>query len=512
MNSTKAEGTPTRLILHATGLMGLTVVVRSIANLLIVRFGLSQLGETAYGQFVVLQSMITYLNLSDLGVGQAIMNSQAATFIDNDSLIRKKILSSGIAVFTVIAITVWLAANSSIYFAPSLGAATHLEPNEFAFYFAVLSGLSLMTLPLNGYSASLGGLRFLKSRALWDITLNLGMTVLTLAYLKPTNNLLAILAAPLIFQWIWGWLPALFLAKQKPPITASVRTVDTSISKSLLGSSIFIFLMSVALLTTRFTGQFVSAHFISLAAVAVIHPHMILFQVFGWQLIDLSTRATLPFVTDLATRKQTDKLNFFSIMAAKLAAYLGLGFASFLLVFADGLLKLWLKKDIYLGATTIAALGFLFILDAPCFAYTNFSIALERHKVRSVANLAYSVVGIIGASAGCLLATEKLTGLLLGYVAAGIIFHLLVYPFVLKTDLGLRINQHWADIVVKPALALALLYGLKQLVVLKDQTFVLGLLAVLIWIITGTFLFSRIEKDWIRQRFIKRSSAKEAAS
>lgn len=502
-----------RTVLRATVLIIVGLVVRSLANIVLIRIGFQFLGAKTFGLWVLLQSLIMYLNLGDLGIGQGIMNAQAAAHERKDQAAMVRVVSSGAALFVIIAIIAWTLANGATMALPGLWKTEGLSHSELASYLLMLSGLSLAALPLSAFAASLGGVKDLEARYLWDISVSLVTATVTAVLFMTRQDLLLTLAVPLAVQLAWALIPV-YLLRKRHRVSFDPGSISRSTMKALLKTSSFIFLMSVALLTQRFSANFIAGSLLNPEAVARIHPHFVLFQVFGWSLVDAGTRAMLPFITGLSVRGSIDKLRQITLVAGKLCCIVAAIFALMLLIFGRELMVTWLKSDVYLGTSVMFLLGLVFVFDSSSYVLTNVSIALEKHRLRSVLNLAYSLSGLgLGAlgvwlsSAGSEGRVEIASlGLASGFAFNALVFHTFIFPFATRREHTIELKTMALKVWLIPCLYFLVFAGLTVAI---SQSEANGLFAsiglALVALIVAVFLTLRVlfdhhDKEWLRSQ------------
>lgn len=497
-----------RRVVRATLLIIVGIGVRSITNILLIHLGFQYLGEQQFGLWVLLQSLVMYLNLSDLGVGQGIMNAQAAMAEKRDRNGAIRVLSSGVLIFTIVAIAVWSLTNAAVVLSPRLWHSDVLSHSEFQSYFILLSGLSLAALPLSAFSASLGGLRDLSVRYTWDISLVIAMAVTTSIMFITHQSMLAVLATPLAVQLAWYFIPVALVAIRHSGVTFHPSSVAKETIRALVKSSSFIFLMSLALLTQRYSANFITGTMISVEAVAQVHPHVVLYQIFGWALVDAATRAMLPYITGIGVRGDHAQLQFITVIAAKASTVAAVCFSLAIFIFGPSLMQIWLKKDVFLGLPIVSVLSLIFILDSPAAVFTNISIATESHRYRAVANICYAATSCLGGALGVLFAPvdQKVLGMFIGFLCASGLFHFVVYPRVMRRDLHIPFKTWLLEILLRPLLlfvfCIAVVSGVKLMIDSTGVALILNCLLVAAAAVgfAAFLIFSEDEKRWLGQR------------
>lgn len=495
-------------VVRATMLIIVGIGVRSLTNIILIRLGFQYLGETQFGFWVLMQSLVSYLNLSDLGVGQGIMNAQAVNAEKRDHAGAIRVLSSGALIFAIVALVVWSVSNLVVVASPGLWTSAVLSHEEFKKYFVLLSALSLAALPLSAFSASLGGLRDLTVRYAWDISLVVAVALTTSIMFITGQTMLAVLATPLAVQLAWYIIPVGLVAIRHSGVTFKFSSISRPTVKALVGSSSFIFLMSLALLTQRYSANFITGAFVSIEAVAKVHPHVVLFQIFGWAVVDAATRAMLPFITGIGVRGDEVRLKFITVIAAKVSALAAACFSLSIWILGPQLMWIWLKKDVFLGLPIVGMISLIFILDSPAAVFTNISIATERHRARAIANLAYAIFSCAGGVLGVFLAgsANAIFGMFAGFLAISLLFHFVVYPFVMKYDLRIAMDVWFGSIILQVLaffLGTALVtYGIHAILGSSWITMMVSVATALIFGagFVSLGLFTNDERRWLRQR------------
>src|SRR5438309_10808638 len=93
-----------RRAVSASVVATLTLGLKIGGNFIIIPLALKYLGREQYGMWIILQSVATYLSMSEIGIGQTLMNFQNVAFVKGDHTTVNQLLATGFAVYSLIVI------------------------------------------------------------------------------------------------------------------------------------------------------------------------------------------------------------------------------------------------------------------------------------------------------------------------------------------------------------------------------------------------------------------------
>ncbi len=507
---------PARRSIAAGLLSVISLALKISSNLLLIPLTLSFLGAKEYGLWIVLMTVGNCLALSEMGIGQTILNFQSVAFARGDYRGINRVLTTVFGLYWLIIIPIGALAIMWIVFtspdqwlikdAP-LGLSVGLKP-----LLALTAALALLRVPGNVFPATLLGVREVAVRQLLEIVFIIALTVVTAVVLFLGGGLLAlVIAVPL--AWILVPLLCYPVAKfRHPQLQLHVRHWTPSILWPLLSNSFFFFLYALGLLFQRFGGNLLAGKLAGLAEVPSLFALLTLFRIVGWALADIISQTLQPYIIMLEVQGRHDRVVFFGGLCTKLTFVLAATYATLVLLFAKSGLELWLGPGMFVGFGPLVLLAGSFLIDVTFLATNNFMRGLNQHRALSVVMAVYAALSFVLAMIGARrwMPHDPIYGLCLGLFWSSVLGQAALLPWLTQRLLRIRWQLYLDQFLIRPLLLLVC--GPVIFVVISQTTRAAGWLlaahAVTFILCTGLLFWrvflSREEREWLAGAFVGR--------
>jgi O-antigen/teichoic acid export membrane protein len=389
----------------AAGLLSVVSLALKISsNLLLIPLTLSFLGAKEYGLWIVLMTVGNCLALSEMGIGQTILNFQSVAFARGDYRGVNRVLTTVFGLYWLIVIPFGALAILWIVFTSPDHWLIKDVPSSLAMgvkpLLVLTAVLALLRVPGNVFLATLLGVRELALRQLVDIVSIIALTVVTAVVLFLGGGLLALVIA-VHLVWILMPLVCYPVAKLRhPKLELHVRHWTPSILWPLFSNSFFFFLYALGLLFQRFGGNLLAGKFAGLADVPSLFALLTLFRIVGWALADIISQTLQPYIIMLEVQGRRDRVVFFAGLCTKLTFVLAASYTTLVLLFAKSGIELWLGPGMSLGFGPLALLAGSFLIDVLFLATNNFMRGFNQHRALSIVMAVYAVLSFVLAMIG----------------------------------------------------------------------------------------------------------------
>lgn len=507
---------PARRSVAAALLSVVSLALKISSNLLLIPLTLSFLGAKNYGLWIVLATVGNCLALSEMGIGQTILNFQSVAFARGDYQGVNRVLSTVFGLYWLIIIPVGVLAILCIVFtspaqwlikdAPS-GIPLGMKP-----LLVLIAVLGLLRVPGNVFPATLLGVREVAVGKLLEIVQIIALTAVTAVVLFLGGGLLALVIA-VNLVWILGPLLCYPVVKLRhPQLQLHVRHWSPSILWPLLSNSLFFFLYAIGLLFQRFGGNLLAGKFGGLAEVPSFFALLTLFRIVGWALADIISQTLQPYIIMLEVQGRHDRVVFFAGLCTKLTFVLAATYATLVLLFAKFGLELWLGPGMFLGFGPLALLAGSFLIDVIFLSTNNFMRGLNQHRALSIVMGVYAGLSFVLAMIGARrwMPHDPIYGLCLGLFWSSVLGQAALLPWLTQRLLRISWRLYLDQFLIRPLLLLVC--GPVFFVVISQITkatgWVLAAQAVTFILCMG-FLFwraflSREEQEWLVGVFVGR--------
>jgi O-antigen/teichoic acid export membrane protein len=378
--------TTSRRLVYNTFFNVATLVSQAIVAFLLIRFFLSQLGQTRYGVWLLIGgSIFKYAPLLSLGLNSSINRYIPVYLAKNDDEAVRRVISTSLAFFTALAVVLVIV---SLIVYRHVGSWFAIEPElvRTAAYLVLVVGFCFaLAMPLQPSSAILSGLQR------YDITNSLALAVLLLRTALVVALLLhgyRLLTVGLVFGLSEVALRALhgvFVRRLLPRASLSFGGIDPGLLKEMLAYGINTFLYAMGLIIIYNASILVIGIFMGTADVSqftVAAAGVFLLS----QLLQAFTAAIKPAVSDLDARDEHLRIKEIAFLTQKYSLLLLFPAGCFLVMMGRNFLEIWVGDQFkdpaaisrMAAVLTILTVGYCLMLAQ----HSNFLVLVGRGQHR----------------------------------------------------------------------------------------------------------------------------------
>jgi O-antigen/teichoic acid export membrane protein len=415
---------------------------------LLTPFILHRLGETTYGLWVLVGSVVAYGSLLDLGIAGAVIKYIAEYHAKGEIAEARSLVATALCLYSALGLTT-VALSAAI--APAFPYLFNVPADEraTAIWLVLLMGLGIgVSIPCATPVAVLKGLQRFDLANIISVTGTLLSAAATVAVLLLGGGVLGI-AAVGIFVTLAMQAPSISLIKRIAPELqfgwhgASRRLVRPVFS---FGSSLFV--MSLAGRVQWKTDEIVIAAFLPLSAVTPFAITRRLGEV-AQILTDQFMKVILPLASELHAGGDRARMRSLYTTSTRLTLAMFLPVACILIVLAQSILTVWVGATYGSYAHLVIILTLASCIDASQWPAGAVLQGMARHRPlammwvgAALANLALSIV---------LVQSFGLTGVALGTLLPTVVVCIgFVLPYAMRT-IGVSITELLKEICL-PAL------------------------------------------------------------
>jgi O-antigen/teichoic acid export membrane protein len=265
----KRPGIVTNSVANFAGFAGAALLTFFVAPLLV-----HGLGDARYGIWALVESIIGYLGLFDLGVGAALVRYGAQHHAKNERLALNRLFSTSIAFYAIVGALVFVTSTVlALVWERPFGVAPDLAHDMR--WLLVIAGFNLGAgFPLSAYTSILSGLERYTTRVVIQLGGGLVSFVLFMVILGQGGGLISVVIATTAVS-LCQYLATLFAVRRLvPELTFQFRFINRDTFRAIRGYGLFFF---IALLGYRVSfrtsaiiiGAFLPAQFITFYVIAV---------------------------------------------------------------------------------------------------------------------------------------------------------------------------------------------------------------------------------------------------
>lgn len=455
----------------ATIISYLTLGLGNVISIVYTPFMLSTLGESEYGIFTLVNTIISYIYLLDMGLGNAIIRYNSKYMAENDKENLQKVNGMFLLLYSFIAI-IGVIIGIILYFNLDLIFTNGLTIQEI-FRLKIMFIIAIINLvfafPFNVFNGIISANEkfvFLKTITFIRTILNpiIMVTILVFGY-----RAIGMLAASTIFNILIGFINIFYCFKVLK-VKLVFKGFNRKLYKEIFKYSFYIFLSAIAYKIYWSTDQIILGMFVSSSAIAVYSIGMQLNSYFT-SFSNVINNMFLPRLTKITTIDESkDELMQILIRVSRIQGFIALYILVGFILVGKQFIARWAGDNYELSyyiALLVMVPQLLSIIQA---LFATMLEAMNRHKVKAFIYLGVSVFNLILTlilvnyleTIGCAIAT-----------AIGVIINTILNNIYYSKKLKLNMRYYWRQVVgiVLPA-TLSLIVGVGLVVIIKPSSYV----------------------------------------
>jgi O-antigen/teichoic acid export membrane protein len=326
----------------ASGVAG--KVLGIIVSVVSVPLTVGYLGKERYGAWVTIATVLTFLSVTDLGLGYSLTNALAKSQSDDARALGQRYLSSALLMLSLVAFGLLILGCS---FAPQVASFLfpHLESPVARAEItpAVLIAVSIfaLNLPLLVNARVLAAHQQGALANLWSIVGNIGNLVVLLAVIWFRGGLVWLVLGCFGFGLLTNIACAVWLfGFNKPWLRPKFEALDLVLVKNLFADAWKFFVIGVGWMVNWQTDNMVIAHFLGAAQVT---PYAVTYNLFSIAtgLQALAYPSLWPAYTEAFAQRDYDWIRQTIRSNFKFSLFTSLAIVGFLTVFGGEIIRLW---------------------------------------------------------------------------------------------------------------------------------------------------------------------------
>jgi len=393
--------TTSKRLIHNTIFNVMTLVSGAVITFFLIRFFLSQLGESKYGIWVLIGSIFQYRRLLDMGMNSSIDRYIPVNLARGDDDVIQSVISTSFFFFTLLAVVLGI---MTLLLYDHVGAWFEIAPDMVgtAGVLVLIVGSSfVMTMPLQVPSALLCGLQRYDILNLTELLMLLLRTFLVVILLGRGYGLLTMGLVYGASEVLVKFVQFVYIRKLLPDVSINIRSIDFKLLKEMLAYGINTCLYRTGGLLILKATDLVIAVYIGTAEVsqfAVAIAGILLLS----QLLRAFATAIKPAVSDLDARDEHSRVREISFLMQKYSLLLIIPAACFLILMGREFLQVWVGEK-FQDPSIVNSLGVVLAILAigHCIRlsqYSNFLVLVGKgdHKLFGILTI---ITGLLCISA-----------------------------------------------------------------------------------------------------------------
>lgn len=468
----------------------LTLLVGNIISLIYTPFMLATLGSSEYGLFTLVNSIVAYIYLLDMGLGNAVVRYNSKLMVENDEIGLQKINGMFFILYSIISlialiIGIIIYTNLQNIFAKGL-AIDEIYKVKIMFIIALIN--LVFSFPLNVF----GGIITANERFVFVKLINFIRTVLNpiimVLILLLGYKSIGMLITSTIFNLLLGVVNIVYCFKVLK-IKMIFRGFDKNLYKEIFQFSFYIFLSAIAYKIYWGTDQVVLGMFVSASSIS-IYSIGIQFNNYFTSFSNVISGMFLPQLTKLAVKEKDNNIMMdILIKVSRIQAIISLFILSGFILIGKYFIEVWVGSNYNISYYIALIVMIPQIISIIQSLFATMLEAMNKHKVKAFIYLFVSIINLIitlilvdilGAI-GCAIGT-----------AIGMIINAVINNIYYVNILKLNMKRYWSEMTkfILPVL-ISLILGFILVAIINPNTY----LGICIFIIMYTVIYLGV--NWV---------------
>jgi O-antigen/teichoic acid export membrane protein len=429
-------------------------LVAAAINFVLSPFVVHSLGDTSYGIWILLTSLVGYLGLLDLGVRGAVTRFVAKFHAQGDHRESTKLVSSALAFFLIAGL---MAATVATLLAFSVDKFFDVPAHLTATIriVVILSGLSIVVSLIGGvYGGIVVGLQRFDYVNATEIIAGILNAIAVFVALKLGMQLLALATIHLVFNILRATVSFWLSRVTYPEVKVSLFECRRSHLSLIFSFSFSIVLLQASGMVIMFSDSVVIGALLPLSMVTFFAIAANLAQYAMAPIIGISHTLS-PWASALEADDQWDQVREGLLSAARLATLVALPIVLTFMLRGASFIGLWMGPEYAeLSGKVLGVLGLSLSFAAASQIVTSTMMGISRHRklvpvfiIEAVSNIVLSVM---------LIPTYGIVGVAWGTAIPRLVVSLCFMPWYVRRVFGIPILKYWVNVWIKPAIAMIL--------------------------------------------------------
>ncbi|MEP6492874.1 MAG: oligosaccharide flippase family protein [bacterium] len=410
------------------------------------------LGETQYGAWFLLSSVVGYLGLLDLGVRSAVTRYMARFYAAGDHSSANRLYSAAFRIFSVGGVLAILIAS---VMALVLDRVFKIPPELFhvARIVTVLSGVSVgLSLVSGVFGGVLIGLeRFDYSNAI-EIGVSAARAVAIVVALRSGYGLIALAVLQIAATLARALATVFYTRRLYPQLDIVPRTWDRESSRLIFGFGLTASLLHVTSSLMLYSDSLVIGAFLPIGMVTYFAIAGNLSE-YARAVVSGISQTLTPRISALQAGGEDSALQSAVLTSARLASLVVLPIAATFMVRGSSFVGLWMGPEYaHLAGQVLLALSFTLVtiggyqvVAAAMFGISKHGGLIPIFIGEAVANLILSIL---------LVRAYGVIGTALGTMIPRLIVSAVIGPWYVRRTLGISLRTFWVSVFLKPILGI----------------------------------------------------------
>lgn len=402
---------------------------------------INKLGKEQYGIWTLLFSIITYMEMVDMGMRQSIVRFISKYYAVKDWVGLNKVFSSSIRIYTIIGILFFIITLIVVFGFLHSFQIPH-EYDHVAQWALIILGLSTALNFIQMPASSLGPFHRFDISFYINFSTKVLQTVGMVILLEMDKGLIEMAVLVLVLQLLSRIVMSLVRNKLFPEVRFSFAAIDKDTTKEMFSYAFFSFLVAATWVISNQSDNIIIGRFISVEAVAVYSVASQLLMQLRASVYAIST-PIVPTISHFEAENKFERIVSLYSKSTRYLYYLSGFFAVGVFLLGGPFIHLWVKNGFEEAVTILYLLAIPTAISIPQTIATSVLYGISRQKIAVYILGAEAVIKIVLSI--ILAQTMGIIGVAIGTLISQLIIYTAIYPVMFYKAIDAPVSHFYRE-------------------------------------------------------------------
>ncbi len=421
----------------------LAFVISAIIPILLTPFVIHRLGNSHYGLWILINSVIGYYGLLDLGIGSSVIRYVSKYVATDDEKNLNSFVNTVLFMFILVGVAAVIVSGVLSFFLADLFNLSKGDVALFSRLILVLGFAVALSFPARTFSGILRATQRYDVANTIDISCSIAKTGMVVYFLSRGGGLMALAVISLLVRFVNGAFSLLFALRKTPILKIDLRLAQKSQLKTIFGYSIFIFIWGIGDRLRFHMDSIVIGAFLSVGAITYysIGAKLMAYYV---EAISAFSSITTPIFSSMDARDQYEKIRSLLTNGTRYLSLIAIFVGASLILYGKPFIRLWIGEEYESSYYVMLILIVPYIMAGTQFMLLSAARGIGKHKVLSLVTIGE---GVLNLSLSILLVKRYgIYGVALGTAIPMLIVKLFIQPVYICREVGIPITKYVAGL------------------------------------------------------------------
>jgi O-antigen/teichoic acid export membrane protein len=437
----------------------LNFIISIVIPIFITPFLIHKLGDSHYGLWILINSVIGYYGILDLGITTSIVRYVSKYIATNDEKNLNSFVNTALLIFLLVGIvTIILSVVLSIFLTDVFDLSAE-DAELFPRLLIVISISFALSFPSRTFNSILRGIQRYDIANVIDILCSIIQTFMVVYFLSQGSGLMSLGLITLLNKTINVLLSLLFAMRKTPMLRIDLKKAQKSMLKTIFGYSIFSFIWRIGDYLRFQTGYLIIGAFLPTRAITYYSIGTRLMSYYHEAILALCSISP-PIFSSMDALDQTENIRRLLLSGTRYLSIISVYIGTSLILYGKPFITLWIGEGYESSYYIMLILALPYIMLTSQMMSVSAVYGIEKHKFLSFITLLEGVVNL-GLSI-VLVKHYGIYGVALGTAIPMLIINLFVQPVYVCRITGLPLLTY-----IKRGLLVQLLISVLYFIVVK---------------------------------------------